>query len=125
MKHLRSFNESKEEITEQVIKDCFSHTFDLSEEFEISDAYFDVSSKINRNWASNDFSNETTKCEQGFDVCLEHKFYDKSDLPDFEKYANMINQLLEDVYRFKDMYNPKDIFFEDSGNAEIRILIQP
>lgn len=28
MRHLRKFNESKEEITEQVIKDCFSHTFE-------------------------------------------------------------------------------------------------
>ncbi len=123
MKHLRKFNESKEEITKEVIEDCFAHTFDLSNEFEILDAYFNVMKK--RNWASNDFSNDYTACELGFDVCLGHKFYDTADVSEFEKYANMINQLLEDVHRFKDMYNPKDIFFEDSGNAEIRLLIQP
>ena len=125
MKHLRKFNESKEEITEQVIKDCFSHTFDLCEEFEVSDAYFDITSKIKRNWASNDFSNDYTACELGFDISIEHKFYDKTDLSDFEKYTEMINQLLEDVKRFTDLYSPKDIFFEEGGNSEIHILIQP
>ena len=123
MKHLRKFNESKEEINEQIIKDCFSHTFDLSESFDISDAYFNVMRK--RDWASNDFSNDHTACDLGFDISIDHKFYDKTDMSDFEKYVEMINQLLEDVKRFTELYSPKDIFLEEGGNSEIHILIQP
>lgn len=126
MKHLKKYNEvNNNQITEQVINDFFSHTFDLSEEFEIGEAYFDISSKIERNWASNDFGSDETICEQGFDISIEHKFYDKTDLSDFEKYVEMINQLLEDVKRFTELYSPKDIFFEEGGNTEIHILIQP
>jgi len=123
MIHLRKFNESSSKITEQVIKDCFSHTFDLCDEFEVSDAYFDT--KVEKSWANNDFSNNVLSCEQGFDISIEHSFYATTDVSNFEKYVNMINQLLEDVKRFTELYSPKDIFFEEGGNSEIHILIQP
>lgn len=122
MRHLRKFNESKEEITEQVIKDCFSHTFDLCDGVDIQDAYFNVMKK--RDWAGNDFSNDYTACELGFDITISHSFYDESDLSVFEKYTTLINQLLEDVKRFKELYSPKDIFFE-TDSSRIGILIQP
>ena len=127
MKHLRKYNESNNnQITEQVIKDFFSHTFDLCEGFEIEEAYFNSkdSNSLGRDYANNDFSGPHATCVEGFEVVINHDFYNEFEISNFENYIGLINQLSEDVKRFIDTYSPKDIFF-DVQQSNINILINP
>jgi hypothetical protein len=123
MKHLKKYNESSNQITEQVINDFFSHTFDLCEKFEIIEAYFNT--KNARDYANNDFTGEWATCVEGFEVVINHVFYSVSEISDFEKYVELINQLLEDIKRFTSTYSPKDIFFSETSNNQINLLINP
>lgn len=128
MKHLRKYNESNNnQITEQVIKDFFSHTFDLCDGFHMEEAYFN--SEKTRDYANNDFSGNYLgthiTCDEGFEVVISHVFYNGSEISDFKKYVVLVNQLLEDIERFISTYTPKEIFFNESANYQINLLINP
>ena len=123
MKYLKKYNESNNQITKQVINDFFSHSFDLCEEFEILEAYFNT--KKTRDYANNDFSGEWATCVEGFEVVINHVFYAESEISDFEKYIVLVSQLSEDIERFVNTYSPKDIFFSEGGNNQINLLINP
>jgi hypothetical protein len=129
MKYIKRFNEDKEEkksFDKDELEFVFGHTFDLAESHEIDTVYFGRS----REWANNDFSNpdseyHPSECIVGFSIEIEHDFYETADLNDFEKYTQLLNELKNDIERFKSIYNPSDLFFEERSNNSILILIRP
>lgn len=137
MKHLRKFNESKKELSKDDLQNFFAHTFDLcelSENLVIDIVYFNPNGDMD--WAHNDFSGvkllganankkQVLTCVEGFELSFHHDFYDKAKMEDFNSYYNIINQLKEDVDRFKTIYNPSEIFFENGDDSIIRLLIRP
>jgi len=119
MKHLKKYNH----ITKKDIENYFAHSFDLSDSFEISEAYFNPNDT--RDWASNDFSNEESEnhpnfCLKGFQISINNNIYE---LKDFTKYVELINQISEDINRFKQIEKPKDIFFDSNDPLIIIIAI--
>ena len=128
MKHIRKFNESNQELSKDDLQNFFAHTFDLCESGSatvIDIVYFAGDPTKEMNWAHNDFTGTHTTCVEGFELSFHHNFYDKAKMEDFNSYYNIINQLKEDVDRFKNMHNPSEIFFEHNDDSIIRLLIRP
>ena len=117
MKYLKKYENITNDLTKQELCDYFAHTFDLTH-FEIDIAYFD--SNNTKDWASNDFSNSHVDVCEGFRIELESPHI--NDINSFSKYAEIIEQLNEDIVRFKEMKKPTDIFFD---NDPLIILIVP
>ncbi len=137
MNHLRRFNENNQELSKDDLQNFFAHTFDLCESGSatvIDIVYFNPNSKMD--WAHNDFSGmkllgakcdqrQLLTCVEGFELSFHHDFYDKAKMEDFDSYYNIVNQLKEDVDRFKTIYKPSEIFFENGDDSIIRLLIRP
>jgi len=126
MKYLRKFNENKTELSKEDLSNFFAHTFDLCESGSavvLDIVYFNPEEEMS--WAHNDFSNYNTDCVEGYELSFHIEFYDKTTLEEFDKYSDIITQLKEDIDRFKEMYNPSEIFFENNDDSIIRLLIRP
>ena len=126
MKHLKKFNENKNELDKEVLVNFFAHTFDLcdSEQSEIINiVYFDPKEEMS--WAHNDFTGVHSTCVEGFELSFHIEFYDKTTLEEFDKYSEIVAQLKEDIDRFKSMYKVSEMFFENTDDSIIRLLIRP
>jgi hypothetical protein len=129
MKYIKKYESNKleEKITRADIEDFFAHSFDLCNKYEIDESYFDPADT--RNWAHNDFSNPGNEnlpsiCLNGFSIEFNHEFYDREiELKIFKKYVTLINQIDEDLDRFKAFFKIKDIFFEERSNDSITLII--
>ena len=119
MKYLKRINESN--INIENLEEYFLETSDFCD-FEIDIIWFESGS---RDWANNDFSNKNVHCDKGFCISISHKFYDNLDINEFNEYVKLINQLSEDLDRFKFYFKPNDIFLEIESASTINILIKP
>ena len=131
MKHLKKFNENKNELDKEVLVNFFAHTFDLcntsweesGSSTVINIVYFDPKEEMS--WAHNDFTGAHSTCVEGFELSFHVEFYDKTTLEEFDKYSEIVTQLKEDIDRFKSMYKVSEMFFENTDDSTIRLLIRP
>lgn len=126
MKYIKKYNESNEKLDIENIREYFAETFDLcnqnvGEEVEI--VYFDPLKE--KAWASNDFTGNFTNCVEGFELSFYHNFYTTSELSELDNYLKILNQIKEDIRRYKSTFKPSEMFFEDSANNRISLLIRP
>lgn len=125
MKHLRKYKLFKEnsevsEITKETIKDFFAHSLDLGTQWEIETVYYNIENT--RDWANNDFTGNHSTCNPGFQIIICHKFWGTIEISELEKYRLLVNQISEDIERFKSIINPEDMFF-DGDESEFRIMV--
>jgi hypothetical protein len=129
MRYLKRYNENMDSsFTKEDLEDIFAHSFDMSEDHSINDVYFNPDD-IDQ-WAHNDFSNPHSTshpdyCITGFDISFHHSFYDEASLVDFEKYADLLSEVKSDIERFKSMYKVSKIFFDNSTDSILRLIIRP
>ena len=126
MKHIKKYNESaKKEFTKEDLEEHFSRSFDLCEKYEIEIAYFDEDYPEEMSWSHNDPSNDRQQFGEGYAISFHHNFWDKSPIEDFNKYTKLVSEINDDIYRFKNMCNYKQMFFDEISNEEILLLINP
>lgn len=120
MKKYESGN-TKDPISREILEDIFANSFDLSISYNIDTVYIDPKNTKRRDWASNYFSEN---CVEGYMIGFNHNFYDESALPEFKEFAKLLNEISGDVDRLTSMCDVKDIFFTESGNSSISIIIR-
>lgn len=131
MKYIRKFNENKSELSKEDLSNFFAHTYDMCESGTakvINTVYFNPDEEMS--WAHNDFSTsyetyDDVECVEGYELSFHVEYWDKTTLDEFDKYVEVVTQLKEDIDRFKSMYNPSEIFFENNDDSIIRLLIRP
>jgi len=120
---IKRFNESKKDITIQDLEDIFAYAFDNSNGHEISETTIEKDSSSLPEGAKYRSNYQGDGEIDGFEIKISHKFYDTSELKDFKKYADMINEINTALIRIEELYNVSIIFFEESSNSEIDIIV--
>ena len=118
MKHLKSFNESKTDrkLSIDIIDACFAYAFDLVEKKEIYEIYADLKKK---NDLYDFFSNIGTDQEyiEGYQINFETSFHDSSNLEEFRKYIELLNEIDEGIHKLKEIYKVDIIQFDGISNG--------
>ncbi len=123
MKHLRKYNESiNRVITEDIINECFAYAFDLVEKKVIYEIYAELES--NRKGLYDFFGNiGTEEYVEGYQINFKTGFYDSSNLEEFRKYIELLNEIDDGVDKLKEVYKVDIIQFSSVSNSIICLQV--
>ena len=119
MKHLRKYNESRNRvITEDIINQCFAYVFDLIESNRIYEIYSDLEIK---NGLYDFFGNIGTQTSyiEGYNIDFNIGFYDESNLEQFRKFIEILNEIDDGIDKLKEVYQVDIIQFRAVSNSLI------
>ncbi len=123
MKHLRKYNESiNRVITEDIINECFVYAFDLVEKKVIYEIYAELESNMKGLY---DFFGNigTEEYIEGYQINFKTGFYDSSNLEEFRKYIQLINEIDEGIDKLREVYKVDIIQFDGVSNSVISLQI--